>query len=92
MENIDIQELQKRNQMKQIEEMKKQLLSQILTKEASERLSRVRMVNETLAGSVELYLIQIYQAGRLGEKITDEKLTEILKLLSKKKETKIRRK
>lgn len=84
----DIQDIQ---QLKQIEAMKKQILNQILTKEALERLSRVRMVNPDLAGQVDLYLLQIYQAGRLKNRITDEKLKEILKLLSAKTDFKIRR-
>jgi programmed cell death protein 5 len=84
----DIQDIQ---QLKQIEAMKRQILNQILTKEALERLSRVRMVNPDLAGQVDLYLLQIYQAGRLKNRITDEKLKEILKLLSAKTDFKIRR-
>ena len=88
MENIDINQL---NQMKQLEEMKKNLLSHILTKEAFERLSRIRMVNQQLAGEVELYLLQIYQGGKLNNKITDEKLKEVLNALSEKKNMNIRR-
>ena len=78
-------------QMKQIEEMKKRLLAEILTKEALERLGRVRMVNPQVAGQAELYLIQIYQAGKLKTQITDDKLREVLKALSEKKEISIKR-
>ena len=89
MENgINLQELEK---LKQAEEMKRRLLIKILTKEAFERLSRVRMVNTQLAAEVELYLLQIYQTGKIQCQITDEKLREILKLLSQKKESKITR-
>jgi programmed cell death protein 5 len=87
-ENVGPQELA---QLKQIEELKRQLLGKVLGKEAFERLGRVRSVNPELAGQVELYLIQIYQTGKLTGKISDEKMKEILKLLSQKKEFKIRR-
>ena len=78
-------------QLKQIEAMKRQILTRMLSKEAFERLGRIRAVNEALAGQVELYLIQIYQSGRLKDKISDEKMKEILKLLTQKKDFRIKR-
>lgn len=78
-------------QLRQIEEMKKKILSSILTKEAYERLSRVKSVNEELANQVELYLIQIFQSGKIQKHITDEKMKELLAALSGKKEISIRR-
>ncbi len=78
-------------QMAQIEQMKKTLLRQILSKEAFERLGRVRMANPNLAAQLELYLIQLYQAGQLKGIVDDAKLKQILDLLVKKKEWKIRR-
>ncbi len=79
-------------QLRQIEEMKKKLLSVILTKEAYERLARVRAVNPMLAGQAELYLLQIYQAGKIKEKIPDNKLKEVLRALAEDKKINIRRK
>lgn len=79
-------------QLRQIEEMKREVLGKILTKEAFERLSRVRSVNPNLAGQAELYLLQIYQTGKLQEQITDSKMKEILKVLSVKKDINIKRK
>ncbi len=79
-------------QMKQIEEMKRKIMNNILTKEAFERLGRVRSVNPQLAGQAELYLLQIYQAGKIQDKITDEKLKDVLRVLSEKKEFRIKRK
>ena len=78
--------------MKQIEEMKKQILNRILTKEAFERLARVRIANPQLAAQTELYLFQIYQTGKIRNQITDEKLKDVLKLLSEKKDINIKRK
>ena len=76
--DVDINQIQ---QMKQLEEMKKQLMIKILTKEAYERLGRVRSVNPTLAAQAEAYLLQIYQTG-LNRKITDDEMKEILKNVS----------
>jgi DNA-binding TFAR19-related protein (PDSD5 family) len=77
-ENLDANQLQ---QLKQIEEMKRQILSKILSKEAFERLGRVRSVNPNLAGQAELYLIQLYQSGQI-KTIDDEELKKVLKALS----------
>lgn len=81
-------------QMKQVEEMKKQLMSRILTKDAFERLGRVRSVNPQLAAQVELYLLQLQQAGQLKGQVSEEQLKEILKTLSgaTKKDFNIKRK
>ena len=67
------------------------LLTKMLTKEAFERLGRVRTVNPELAGQVELYMIQVYQTGQLKQQVTDGKLKDILKALSQKKEMRIKR-
>jgi len=87
-ENISPQDL---NQLKKIDEMKRQLMAKMLTKEALERLARVKSINEDLAGQAELYLLQIYQSGKLRDKITDEKLKDILRLLNQKREIRIKR-
>jgi programmed cell death protein 5 len=78
-------------QMAQIEQMKKTLLRQVLSKEALERLGRVRIANPNLAAQLELYLIQLYQAGQLKGIVDDAKLKQILDVLAKKREWKIRR-
>ncbi|MDN5320408.1 MAG: programmed cell death protein 5 [Thermococcaceae archaeon] len=83
-------ELQKRlaEQQKEEEERVRQemeleaqldaLMRQILTPEARERLARVKLVRPELARQVELILAQLYQAGQITERITDEKLKKIL--------------
>jgi programmed cell death protein 5 len=76
---IDPNDLQK---MRQIEEMKKKVLVTILSKEAYERLSRVRVANPELANQADLYLLQIYQTGKLAGRITDEQMKEVLRALS----------
>lgn len=69
-------------QLKQIEDAKKRLLSKILTKEAYERLARARIANPEIVSQAELYLLQLYQSGKLQERVTDSQMKEILKILS----------
>ncbi len=76
-------DMQSQMQEKQIEAAKKQILSRILSKEAYERLARVRAVNATLSGQAELYLLQIFQGGKIKEQIKDAQMKEILRALSK---------
>ncbi|RLJ00451.1 MAG: hypothetical protein DRP06_01990 [Candidatus Aenigmatarchaeota archaeon] len=78
-------------QMKMVEEMKRKLLGECLTKEARERLANVRIANPQLAEQVELYLIQVRQQGQLTEPLSGDKLKDLLKTLTKKREIKITR-
>ncbi len=90
-DEIDVSDINQLEQMRQLEQLKKQLLNKILTKEALERLSRVRVVNPNLAGQAELYLLQIYQQGKISERITDAQIKEVLKVLTTKKDFSIKR-
>ncbi len=92
VEYIDPNQLQQMQQMQQLEALKKKVLGKILSKEAYERLGRVRYANPELARQAEVYLLQIYQSGRLKENVTDENMKEILKLLSEKRELRIKKK
>ncbi len=92
VEYMDPNQLQQIQQMQQLEAMKKKVLGKILSKEAYERLGRVRYANPELAAQAELYLLQIYQSGRLKENVADEQMKEILKLLSEKREFRIKKK
>lgn len=76
-------------EMQKIEELKKMIMRNILTKEARERLSRVKLVKPDLALQLELYLVQLYQAGKLQTKLTDEQLRAILESLKSEKKFKI---
>ncbi|MFH1294580.1 MAG: DNA-binding protein [Candidatus Aenigmatarchaeota archaeon] len=75
----------------EIERLKRSLMTRILTKEAFERLSRIRTVNPNMAAQVELYLIQVYQTGNIKDLITDTKMKEILQALTEAKSTSIKR-
>lgn len=84
-------EEQKRDQVKdQIDAQRTAILKQILTDEARQRLTNIRIVRPEFAEAVELQLIQLAQTGRLGEKITDTQLKKTLQQISqRKRESKI---
>jgi programmed cell death protein 5 len=76
-------------ELKKMEEMKKIILKKILSREAAERLARVRLVKPELANELELYLIQLYQTGKINEEISEEQIKLILEKLSERKKFRI---
>lgn len=76
----------------QFEEEKKNALRQILSPEARQRLSNLRLTKPDLVNAIEMQLISLAQAGRLQIPVTDATLKQILKETSgKKHEIKITR-
>lgn len=63
----------------EMERRKKQELRKVLTKDAIERLGRVRLADEEMASQLETYLVRLYQAGQIKNRITEDKLKQILK-------------
>ena len=86
------EQAQSQAQQQQMEEMLKTVMSQILDRKAQERLSNLKLVKPELAMQLVVYLAQLFQSGQLRERITDEQLVTILRKLTEKRETKIRRK
>jgi len=78
-------------QLQELEKLKKIVMRKILTKEAIERLGRIRLVKPELATQLELYLLQAYQSGEIKTIIDDAKLKQILDTIVKKKKFKIKR-
>lgn len=77
---------------KQLEAQKQNVLKQILTPEARQRLANIRMVKPEFAEQIEIQLIQLAQTGRIKIPISDEQLKDALsKLQSNRKEIRIRR-
>jgi len=60
---------------------KQAILRRILTSEARQRLTNIKMVKPEFASQIEMQLIQLAQAGRLKIPVTDEQLKLILKHL-----------
>ena len=87
------QEEQRLQMQQQVEMQKETLLRRILSPEARQRLTNLKMVKPEFAEQIELQLIQLAQAGRLSIPVTDDQLKEILaRLQSQRRDIKIRRK
>lgn len=86
-------EEQARQQKIEFELQKQQIMRALLTPEARERLTRVKMARKEEGEQIELLLIQLYQAGKITKQVDDAMLKQILEkaLLSNKREFKIRR-
>lgn len=88
-----IAEEKKSTEVQQQLEMQKQaLLRSILTSEARQRLTNLKMVKPEFTAQLELQLIQLAQQGKLPIPLADEQLKQILiQLQGRRRETKIRR-
>ena len=78
MQQSGQQQNEAKERAKQMEIQKQAMLRQILTPEARDRLSNVRVANPEMANMVEVQLIQLAQSGRLAGMITDAMLRDIL--------------
>ena len=71
---------------------KEALLKQILSPEARQRLANIKMIKPEFTDQLELQLIQLAQAGKIGIPVSDAQLKQILiQLQSRKREPTIRR-
>ncbi len=84
---------QKQAQAEQEMEAQKQaLLKQILSPEARQRLTNLKMIKPEFTEQLELQLIQLAQMGKIPIPLSDAQLKQILiQLQSRKRETKITR-
>jgi len=86
------QEQQEAEMRRRLEIQKQALLRRILTPEARQRLTNLKMVRPEFTSQLENQLIQIAQQGRIDLPITDEQLKGILRRLqSTRREIRIRR-
>lgn len=77
---------------RELEEVKRNILRQILSSEARERLNTIRMAKPEVAEQLENQLIALAQTGRIKSMITDAQFKEILRqIMPKKREISIRR-
>ncbi len=77
---------------REAEARKQQVLRIILSPEARQRLTNIRITRPEVAESIELQLIQLYQSGRLRNQISDEQLKTMLQgLMGKGRDITIRR-
>lgn len=86
------EEQQKNEQQKELQTQKDNMLRQILTYEARQRLNRLKLVKPEFVEQIELQLIQIAQSGKVQLPIDDDQLKKILiQLQSSKREITFRR-
>jgi programmed cell death protein 5 len=77
----------------QLEAQKQALLRGILSPEARQRLTNLKMVRPEFTDQLELQLIQLAQQGKIPIPLSDEQLRQILSQLQlRKREPKIMRK
>jgi programmed cell death protein 5 len=85
-------EEQKQTQEDQIEQQKQELLRQLLSPEARQRLTNLKMIKPEFTEQLELQIIQLAQAGKLPIPLSDQQLKQILvQLQGRKREITIRR-
>jgi programmed cell death protein 5 len=85
-------EEQRQTQQEQLEQQKQALLRQLLTPEARQRLTNLKMIKPEYTEQLELQIIQLAQTGKIPIPLTDQQLKQILiQLQSRKREIKIRR-
>ncbi|AXA49371.1 programmed cell death protein 5 [Malassezia restricta] len=62
----------------QVDEMKRQMLSQILDSEARERLSRIALVKPQKADAISDILLRMAQSGQVRQRVTEDQLILLL--------------
>ena len=85
------EEYQKELEKQQMELLKKAASLKFMTKEARERLNRVKVVKPELAEKVEVALLQAINAGQIRGQISESQIMAILEEVSQNKNFRILR-
>ncbi|XP_044496795.1 DNA-binding protein DDB_G0278111-like [Mangifera indica] len=80
-QNTEQQKAQEEAQ-READEQRQMMLSQILSSEARERLSRIALVKPEKARGVEDILLRAAQMGQIVEKVSEEKLISLLEQIN----------
>ena len=92
MQRASVDDQRRSQAQQQVDRQKQAIIRRILTPEARQRLTNIRMVKPEFADELEMQLIQLAQSGRLRGQVTDEQLKKTLvQLEGQKREIKIRR-
>ena len=73
-----VQDEARKQQIAEAQAQKDAILRQILTPEARQRLTNIKIVKPQFAEQIEMQLIQLAGAGRLKERVTDDQLKSLL--------------
>lgn len=76
------EEKRKEEEKKAVELQIKQIISQVLTQEAKERLARIRLANPEYASQIELLLVSLAQQGKINKRLSDREFKEFLKKIN----------
>jgi programmed cell death protein 5 len=92
MQRQTVDEQRQLQMQQQLEQQKQALLRNILSPDARQRLTNLKMVRPEFTEQLELQLIQLAQQRKLPIPVSDAQLKQILvQLQTQKRETKIRR-
>jgi programmed cell death protein 5 len=92
LQQSTVEDQRRAQAQQQVERQKQAVIRRILTPEARQRLTNIRMVKPEFAEELEMQLIQLAQSGRLTGQVTDEQLKRTLaQLQSQRRDIKIRR-
>jgi len=92
LQRSSVEDQRRAQQQQQVDRQKQSIIRQILTPEARQRLTNIKMVKPEFAEELEMQLIQLAQSGRLRGQVTDEQLKRTLEQLQgQRREIKIRR-
>lgn len=73
-----LEEERRRKELEEAEARREAVLRSILTTDARNRLSNIKLVRPELARMAEDYILQLVQAGRLSPPVTEDTVKEIL--------------
>jgi programmed cell death protein 5 len=92
LQRAAVDEQRQNEARRQFDAQKQAALKLILTPEARQRLTNIRMVKPEFADQIEVQLIQLAQTGRVKVPISDDELKQALsRLQSQRKDIHIRR-
>jgi len=92
LQRASVGEQRRAKAQQQVEAQKQSILRQILTPEARQRLTNIKMVRPEFAEQLELQLMQLAQTGKVTLPISDQQLKEALaRMQSQRREIRIRR-
>ncbi|CDF37046.1 unnamed protein product [Chondrus crispus] len=79
---------QQRKKQEVMQEQRRIMLKQILSNEAREKLSNIRLVKPERAEQVENYILSAAQSGQLPGKISEEQFKDLLRNVTEKEQSK----